>query len=324
MIAADRTFTASTLRPAGAPTFYFIGVTTGQSSIRRVFPLWAESLGLGRVEMVGIDLPLHAPDADYRRVVEFLANDPLSLGSLVTTHKLNLFSAARDLFDEIDPMAELMDEVSCISKREGRLRASAKDPRTAGLAVDAFLAPEAWGAAPRDLFIMGAGGSALALNWHLTRPERRLGRPASVTISNRSTARLDHFERLHARIAPEIPLARVEVGSARDNDRVLDRLTAGALVVNATGLGKDAPGSPLSDRAVFPARSIAWDLNYRGDLVFLEQARAQERSLGMTVVDGWDYFVHGWTSVIAEVFDVEIPVSGPRFDELSSLARGVR
>ena len=31
---------------ATQPTFYFIGVTTAQSSIMRVFPAWARHLGL--------------------------------------------------------------------------------------------------------------------------------------------------------------------------------------------------------------------------------------------------------------------------------------
>ena len=66
---------------------YFIGVTTGQSSIMQVFPRWMEALGLdGCIQ--GIDLPIHAPAEDYRAVVEFIRDDPLSLGALVTTHKL--------------------------------------------------------------------------------------------------------------------------------------------------------------------------------------------------------------------------------------------
>ena len=39
---------------AEKPTFYFIGVTTGQSSIMRVFPKWAELLGLD-AQIKGID-----------------------------------------------------------------------------------------------------------------------------------------------------------------------------------------------------------------------------------------------------------------------------
>ena len=46
-------------------------------------------------------------------------------------------------------------------------------------------------------------------------------------------------------------------------------------VVNATGLGKDAPGSPITDDAPFPAQAMARDFNYRGDLMFLRQARSQ-------------------------------------------------
>jgi hypothetical protein len=42
------------------------------------------------------------------------------------------------------------------------------------------------------------------------------------------------------------------------------------------------------------------------------------------VVDGWVYFIHGWTQVIAEVFDIEIAASGPAFDELAAIAESVR
>ena len=101
---------------------------------------------------------------------------------------------------------------------------------------------------------------------------------------------------------------------------MLRTLKPGSLVINATGLGKDAPGSPLTDAADFPERGIVWELNYRGDLVFLDQARAQSAAKNLTLVDGWTYFLHGWTQVIAEVFDVAIPTSGPAFERLSEIA----
>jgi shikimate 5-dehydrogenase len=81
---------------------------------------------------------------------------------------------------------------------------------------------------------------------------------------------------------------------AENNDEILARLAPGSLVINATGLGKDAPGSPLSPLAQFPENGIVWDLNYRGDLVFLEQARQQKNHVTL-VEDGWIYFLHGWT-----------------------------
>ncbi len=92
-------------------------------------------------------------------------------------------------------------------------------------------------------------------------------------------------------------------------------------MINATGLGKDRPGSPLTDAAELPHGGIAWDFNYRGDLVFLQQAARRRDARSLQIVDGWDYFIHGWTSVIAEVFGVDIPTAGPQFERLSAIAR---
>ncbi len=320
---ASKTLTAATLEAATRPTFYFIGVTTGASSIRTVFPEWAKALQLGDVEMVGIDLPVHAPNEQYRKVVSFLASDELSLGALVTTHKLDLFRAAGDLFDEVDPLATLMDEVSSISKRNGLLRAHAKDPISSGLAVDAILGSRSFADQPREVVLLGAGGSAIAIDWYLTRRERGADRPTKVTVTNRSPERLATLRSVHHRSGAETELVTVLADRHGQNDVVLAAASAGAFVVNATGLGKDAPGSPLTDAAKFPDGSIAWDLNYRGNLVFLDQARAAA-TRGVQALDGWVYFIHGWTQVIAEVFDVAIPTSGPEFDELSRIAELVR
>jgi len=319
-----RTFGADTLQPATVRTFYFIGVTTGGSSIRRVFPLWADELGLGEVLLVGIDLPLHAPAGQYRTVTDFIKNDPLSLGALVTTHKLDLFEAAGDLFDDIDPLATLMHEVSSISKRDGRLIAHAKDPISSGLALDAFIPPHHFADTGADLVVFGAGGSAIAIDWYLTRPERGVDRPRRVVVTNRSQPRLDALRAVHDASGAETELLTAVAGEPTVNDGFLVDAPAGSVVINATGLGKDAPGSPLTEAAAFPHGSLVWDLNYRGDLVFLDQARAQEREGQLHVEDGWTYFVHGWTQVIAEVFDVEIPTVGPGFDRLSALAASTK
>jgi shikimate 5-dehydrogenase len=307
-------------RPAERPTLYFIGVTTGRSSIRTVFPRWAQALGLGDVPLVGVDLPVHAPRADYRRVVEFLAADPLSAGALVTTHKIDLYAACADLFAEIDPLARLMGEVSCLAKPDGALVASAKDPITAGLALETITPPGTWATAPADAFVMGAGGSAIAISWYLTRPERGADRPARIVVTDPDRGRLAALRRVHDELGTDVPVECRPIDSAPDNDAVLAELAPGSLVVNATGLGKDAPGSPLTGAARYPAGAVAWDLNYRGELAFLDQARAA----GVRVHDGWEYFLHGWTRVVAEVFRVEIPTSGPRFAELGRIAAEVR
>ena len=148
------------LAPARVPTMYFIGVTTTQSMIMRVFPKWAHHLGLGECRIRGIDLALHDDPARYRQVVSFIKSDPLSLGALVTTHKIDLLRASRDLFDGLDDFAALMGEASSISKQDGRLLAGAKDPITSGLALDDFLPAGHWAAT-------GAHAIALLTEWKL-------------------------------------------------------------------------------------------------------------------------------------------------------------
>lgn len=312
------------LVPATRPALAFIGVTTESSSIQAVFPRWAEELGLQDAVLQGIDLPLHAPEQDYREVVRFLAADPLSVGALVTTHKIDLYRACADLFDEIDPLARMMSETSCISKKDGRLACSAKDPISSGLALDAFLPAGTWSDTGADAVLLGAGGSSIAIAWYLSRPARGADRPRRIVVTNRSRERLESLRGMLDEFGTDVPFEFVHAPTPAENDRVVSAAPPGSLVVNATGLGKDAPGSPLTDAARFPQHGFAWDLNYRGDLLFLDQARAQAPSARLTVEDGWIYFLHGWTQVIAEVFDITIPTRGPVFDRLSELARSTR
>jgi shikimate 5-dehydrogenase len=309
-----------TYQPATQPTFYFIGVTTAKSSIMRVFPAWARHLGLKEAVIKGMDFPLHADPQAYREAVSFIKEDPLSLGALVTTHKLDLFKAARDLFDEIDPHARAMNETSCLSKRDGRLVCHAKDPISSGLAIDNFLPRDHFERTGAELMSMGAGGSTIAITWHLMRPERGADRPSRVVVTNRSQPRLDEIRHFHESLNFGVPVDYVLADRPELNDEAMAKLKPGSLVINATGLGKDAPGSPLTDAGVFPERGIAWDLNYRGDLVFLDQANRQKAARHLQVEDGWTYFIHGWTQVIAEVFHIVIPTSGPAFDEISRIA----
>src|SRR4029453_8281921 len=114
--------------------FYFVGVTTSQSSMMRIFPQWMADLGR-EVRLVGVDLPIHAAPERYRSLVETIKGDPLALGALITTHKIDLLAASRDLFDTLDSYAELCGEVSCISKRGSALLGRAVDPITAGLSL---------------------------------------------------------------------------------------------------------------------------------------------------------------------------------------------
>jgi shikimate 5-dehydrogenase len=312
------------LQPATAPTLYFFGVTTTKSSIMTVFPRWAEKLGLKDAVINGVDFPLHAPAESYRDAVKSLKDDPKSLGALVTTHKIDLYDACRDLFDVVDPHARLMGETSCLSKRDGQFVCHAKDPISSGLALDGMLPERHFERRGAEVFSMGAGGSTIALTWHLMQTTRGADRPSRIVVSDRNPARLEEIRRVHAELDSGVPTHYILTSEASENDSALADLAPGSLVINATGLGKDAPGSPLSEAARFPERAIAWDLNYRGDLVFLDQARAQAKDRALQVEDGWTYFLHGWIQVIGEVFHVRIPVRGPEFEALSQIAQIAR
>lgn len=311
---------ANVYTPAEQRTMYFIGVTTGKSSIMKVFPAWAEELKLNAV-IKGFDFPPNDDPAHYREVVSFIKHDPLSLGSLVTTHKLNLFKAARDLFDGIDPYTQLLDEVSSISKRGNELWGHAKDPITAGLSLEAIVDDGYWQRTNGHLLLLGAGGSSLALTLYLHNKLAAGGDvPTRIIVTNRSETRLAEMKVIHQKMNFQIPVEYHLTPSAAQNDAVTNGLPPYSMVVNATGLGKDAPGSPLTDRTVFPENGIAWEFNYRGELIFMDQANAQAKARNLKIEDGWVYFIHGWTRVVAEVFHLDIPTSGPAFDRLCDIA----
>ncbi|MEX2672702.1 MAG: hypothetical protein WD294_11390 [Phycisphaeraceae bacterium] len=322
-VAVQATTTAE-FAPATKPTMYFIGVTTGKSSIMDVFPRWAEHLELGDVAIKGIDCKWHDDPAVYRRVVEFIRDDALSMGALVTTHKLDLLKACRDLFDELDPYAELMNEVSSISKRDGKLVGHAKDPITSGLSLEAFLPKNHWKTSGAEALVLGAGGSSIAVTSYMMDERHGENRPAKIIVTNRSPKRLDEIREVHEQLNSPVKVEYHHTPKPEDNDALCAALPDHSLVANATGLGKDAPGSPLTDKVVFPNRGYAWDFNYRGDLLFLEQARKQGSAHALHIEDGWVYFIHGWTQVIAEVFDIDIPATGPAFEALSRIAAAAR
>ncbi len=266
---------------------YFIGVTTAQSTINRVFPAWARALGL-TAELRGIDIPLDATPAAYRDVVAVIKRDPNIAGALVTSHKLNLYRACRDLFDYADPRAISLAEVSCISKSGSALHAHAKDPITAGAAFNALFQPGHWQRSRGELLLLGAGGAASALTLHVHEAaDRGDDVPARLIITDRNPQRLGELETLHRALPLRLPAEYHLASVAADNDSLLAKLPPGSLAVNATGLGKDAPGSPLSDRAVFPQHGIVWEFNYRGALKFLDQARAQQSQRELAIYDGW-------------------------------------
>ncbi len=301
---------------------YFLGVSTRQSSIMKVFPLWMKELGRPEISLVGMDLKLHDDPANYRRAVSQIKGDPLCLGALVTTHKINLLNAARDLFDYLDPLAQVSGEVSCISKRHGRLEGHAKDPISGGLSLDTVLRPGYFGSTGGHVLSLGAGGSTTALVLHFNRKPATVDRPRRMIIVNHRPGRIEELRRMVESMGLEIEFEYHCHEDPRKNDELMEALPPGSVVINATGMGKDLPGSPITDAGVFPINGVAWELNYRGELRFLQQALAQRELRNLTVEDGWVYFLHGWTQVIAQALD--LPLDEAKFSRLASLAEIIR
>src|SRR5438105_1895100 len=82
-----------------------------------------------------------------------------------------------------------------------------------------------------------AGGAGVALAACLCRNHQ----PTDVILTDVSAARLDQVR----------PLTRarcVLVNGTEEQDALLANIPPGSLIVNATGMGKDRPGSPVSAR----------------------------------------------------------------------------
>ena len=304
------------------PIFYFIGVTTSKSSIMKVFPLWMKVLGREDVVIEGIDCKIHdEPDA-YCKAVAQIKYDPLSIGALVTTHKIDLLTAARDMFDNIDPYAQITDEVSSISKLEGRLEGHAKDPISSGLSLDAIIGKNYFGRTGGDVLSFGAGGSAIATLLHLINKKDKGDRPKRFTFVNRSQGRLDHAKEMVGELKTDIEIEYIQNSDPTVNDKLMEKFPPYSVIINATGMGKDTPGSPITWEGKFPMNSIAWEFNYRGELDFMHQALAQVESRKVIVEDGWLYFVYGWTQVVSQVLHFDL--TPELFDQLNKAASTVR
>lgn len=310
------------VHPGEPRRFSFVGVTTAKSAIVPILPVWASYLGLGKVTVFGHDLPLHAPPASYREVVTAIRTEPSDVGGLVTTHKIDLFNSCRDMFDYIDPYAELCGEASCLSKEGLILKAHAKDPLASGRALDEFVPQGHWKRTNAEALLLGAGGSNLAITVHLLTTRTADDRPSKIVVVDRDPERLGSMRALHERLDFDAQVEYVQNDAAAVNDRLIAELPRSSLVVNGTGMGKDRPGSPITDAAQFPRDAMIWELNYRGELGFLHQARRKQHALDLVIEDGWRYFVHGWTAAIEEIFHLEI--SSVDLEALADMAAPLR
>jgi shikimate dehydrogenase len=285
----------------------FVGVTTGSSLARRALGCWRPLLGVD-CGLRGIDIAVDAADDAYAVLLDQLGGDPAVLGAVVTTHKLRMFQAGRARFGRLDPIAVACEEINAIKRHDdGSLEGWARDPVSVGRVVDRIWPARGTG----HVVCLGAGGTAVALAHHLfsTRPPVRF---VCADPDANAAARV-------ARIARHPVVSHLGSGPW---DHLLAEAPPGSLIVNATGLGKDRPGSPITGRAPFPPGATVWELNYRGQLAFLDHARRQAEQRQLRIHDGWDLFCHGWAAALTPVLDLpDDPDLGDRFAAAAQLLR---
>lgn len=303
-------------------SFYFIGVTTEKSSIIKLFPLWMEALGFPGIKIYPYNLKIHDKSVNYRKAVAQIKYDDACYGALVTTHKMDLYTAAKDMFDYLDPYALLLDEISCISKNSGRLEGHAKDPISSGATYDSFIEKEYYKKTGARVLIFGAGGSSIATIFHLINKRNKADKPDKIIVVNRSQKRLDHLAELLKKVETDINIEAICNLDPNVNDKIMESLPDHSIVINATGMGKDTPGSPITDKGIFPKTGWVWEFNYRGELDFLNQAERQKESRGIKIEDGWIYFIHGWTQVIFQTLHIEM--TSVVFNKLEKIANSLR
>jgi shikimate dehydrogenase len=309
---------------------WFVGVSTRASAIHRLFPYWADALGV-EADLIGVDLPLHSQPSTYESLVQQIVDTCGLAGAVVTSHKVRLLESARDRFTSLSGDAHNLGEVNSIRIDGGELYGDATDVAAIEVTLDSIVDRVHFRKSGAEVVCFGSGGSARALALAClagSHPDRTpllmptQGRPR-LHIVGRRTESLEQFSRMldHAGIGA----ATVNLHHNADpagNDELLASLPPGSLAVNATGLGKDSPGSPITPAARFPQGATAWDFNYRGDLVFLSIAAQQRSELRVSVEDGWGYFLQGWHHALGFILDR--PVERQTFERVARAAAGVR
>ena len=186
----------------------------------------------------------HDEPEHYRQAVAFIKQDPLSLGALVTTHKIDLLRACRDQFDALGSTRRTDGRDQQHLERCRTTDRPRQGPHHQRAGLGGFSADKHWERTDADALVLGAGGSAIAITWYLLQKKHGSNRPRRIVVTNRSPPRLEEIRRFHDAIGADIPREYHHTPSPEMTDAIMADLPPCSLVINATGLGKDAPGSP--------------------------------------------------------------------------------
>lgn len=301
----------------------FIGVTTTQSIINKIFPSWMKILN-SDMTLECVDVPMNADASIYREQVNRIKKSDSTLGALVTTHKIPLHVYTSDLFDELDDSAQKFKEIGCIYKRQNKLIGEATDILTVKKAFKNIWTKEKY----NDISyvhacILGCGGAGVALAYELLSSE--YDNINQIIMVDVLKERINNAKKILSPFDKKLKMQFYLSDGMQSNDEIISSLPEKAFVVNATGVGKDIIGSPVSCGVKFPKSGCLWEYNYRGynggELEILKIAQQQSTNQNLSIYDGFNYFLYGWTTVISRILNIDI--DNHLFDILASDALNI-
>ena len=292
---------------------YFIGVSTQNSIINNIFPKWMEVLGYN-IQLCGINIPLNASANIYQECAEKIKSSDNILGALVTTHKIAMYHSAKDIFDILSESAKEFKEIGAIYKREAGMYGEATDIISVNSAFQSIF--DKVNISNSDICILGCGGAGVALGYVILKHYNlRINR---IIMTDTNMARLSQASKVLSMYDLNYKLNLVHVNSIKDNNDIINSLKRRSFIINATGMGKDVQGAPISNEVDFPSGSCIWEYNYRGNLEFIDIAKEQAAEKQLMIYNGFEYFIYGWTTVISRVLNIDIKKS--TFDKLANIA----
>lgn len=292
---------------------YFVGVSTEKSIINAIFPKWMEILGCN-VQLQGVNIPINASPHIYRECAKKISDSENVLGALVTSHKVAIYKYANDIFDVITDSAREFREVGAIYKTEAGMNGEATDIISVHNAFDNIF--KKVNITDSDICILGCGGAGLALGYIILKYYNNSFKKIIMTDTN--VDRLEVVKQVLSVYDADNKLSFIPINRIDDNDDVINKLNKESYIVNATGVGKDLPGSPISCDIQIPFGSCLWEYNYRGDLMFMNIAQKQSKEKKLTLYNGFEYFIYGWTTVISRVLNIDI--SNDIFNSMKKIA----
>lgn len=124
------------------------------------------------------------------------------------------------------------------------------------MSLDAILGEDYFARTSGHLLCFGAGGSGKAISLHLINKHGGANRPKRMVVVNRSQPRLNKLREMVESLQTDIRFEYICNDDPEPNDETMESLPPGSVVINATGLGKDRPGSPITDDGLFPQNGL--------------------------------------------------------------------